>query len=141
MLFEPTIATDYSAVLPILYMRKSNPGAVTLNDAAFNATHAAASLVYPDANPLLNDTEWRERAFEFCTIESLSNTSCSIMSFNLYDNISNSISAFNYQLLHGSCNDSTYIPPSAWYVLGMCFYHWLYLKCTLTPVCYFVCLL
>ena len=113
-MFQPTPQTQYSEILPILYMRKAIPNAVTLNDATFNATHAAAALVYPDANPLLNETQWREKAFKFCTIEEMDNTTCTVMSFNLYDNISNSITAFNYQLLRGSCNDSTNIPEYAW---------------------------
>jgi len=70
-----------------------------LNRRAFNASYAAT--MYGE----YTDPKWRETAYEFCHSEEF-NTSCSILLFNAYDDVSFTASEFYYQVKLGACNDS-----------------------------------
>lgn len=80
---------------------------------AYNASYASATLNYDGYNKLLLNPEWRKDAFEFCNVPEL-DISCSILTFNLYDDFSTTVSQFSYQLNNGSCRDSISLSETGW---------------------------
>ena len=89
-------------------------GAITLNSAAYNATYATIASTSPDANVLIQSSSWRNEAFEFCTLSSNANTSCSMFALNLYDTHDFTVSEYSFQLLNASCTNSLAISTAAW---------------------------
>lgn len=101
-----------SDVLPIVAMQ-SYQTPLQVNRNAFNASHAAAASVYPDANPTMNTSAWRSQAYEFCNDVRLG-VQCSILMFNLYDSFTTSVSEYSYQLVNGSCTNTISLSEAAW---------------------------
>ncbi|CAE7691809.1 unnamed protein product, partial [Symbiodinium microadriaticum] len=69
-----------------------------LNRKAFNISFAAAQY------GIWTDPDWRSQAYRFCTFPGLG--SCSIVMFNPYDEISNTVSKYYYQVPGAACSDS-----------------------------------
>jgi len=79
-------------------------GAEVWNKAAYNASWAsAASTYYPDVDPVINDTEWRRKAYQFCNSSKYG--TCSVMTFNSYGDyiFDQSLTEFMFLVQDGSC--------------------------------------
>lgn len=100
---------DITSILQLHLMYNSS----MLNRMAYNASFASASVHVPDTDPVIYTQQWRQEAYQFC-IDATSKT-CNFMIFSLYDNVTTSVSQFNYQLVNGSCTDTMMISKQAWY--------------------------
>ena len=98
----------------VLAMQSQVRNAELLNTQAYNASYATAAIVSAEANEILYDEAWRHAAFDFCRIPSMNNLTCTMIGFNIYDSSSTSITAYNYQLINGSCSNSVSLSNEAW---------------------------
>ena len=74
-----------------------------LNDQAYNITYAAV-MYDEEISEFFQTPEWREKAYAFCTLEGVG--SCSILVYNAFDSVTQTVSPYNYQLVNGACRDS-----------------------------------
>jgi len=81
--------------------------------AAYNASFTNAALSYTNDNPLLSSPEWLAGAFDFCLIDEV-NVGCTLLTFNIFDNYSTTVSDYAYQLNNGSCTNSISISDYSW---------------------------
>lgn len=84
----------------------ANGGALQWNKNAYNASWAAAASTYNDAESIINQTEWRYNAYQFCN-SSVYGT-CSIMAFNSYGDyvFDQALTPYMFLIEGGSCETS-----------------------------------
>jgi hypothetical protein len=131
--YNQTDLTGPGGIIAVMNMvDRSTKGTKMLNKNAYNASYATAAISHhPGAYPLLTTSEWRNDAYDFCSVYLNTNISknselpndinatrieCALLIFNLYDNIDKSTSLYNYQFVYGSCNNSLNLSEAAWYV-------------------------
>ena len=78
-----------------------------VNDMAYNASYSTSPF---PLDPIVDDFNWRESAFQFCKSKKYGD--CSIISFNYYEYRKSSINEYFYQLVNGSCYDTASVPSS-----------------------------
>ena len=86
-----------------------------LNQQAYNASWASAASTYsPEVDPVINDPDWRNAAYEFCRTEAYGY--CSIMIFNSYGDsvFDKSLSPSLFLVNNGSCAPQFTIPETSY---------------------------
>jgi hypothetical protein len=83
-----------------------------LNIAAYNASWSASANAYGDKSSTTLTTKWQQSAFTFCQVSK--SQSCSILTFNLYAPLDQTVSQYKYQLQNGSCRNTFVIDANNW---------------------------
>jgi hypothetical protein len=115
------IRVEESTVLvQLLILLNQTDNYELFNEAAYNASWAPISYIYPESAALTNSKKWRKSSFEFCALNSLGlgNTYCSIISLNPISTTSKSVSEYFYQVKSGSCSDTFTVNASTWTTLA-----------------------
>lgn len=99
--------------IAILEMLTNHGNAAVVNKMAYNASFAASVAGYSGIyDPTAYEDQWVAEAYEFCRSETYGN--CSLVMMNVYDNISSTVTTYNYQLINGFCTASLEISDEAW---------------------------
>jgi hypothetical protein len=80
---------------------------------SYNASYANAAMSYENSNPLLSQPQWLEDAFKFCRSPH-TGKSCTLLTFNVFDNYTTSVSPYSFQLSRGSCFNSISLSDEGW---------------------------
>lgn len=81
------------------------------NRAAYNISFAASAPAYGLESPTVQSQAWRNSSFDFCTVNG---QSCSILVYNTYDQLSQKVTDYKFQLTNGSCVNSLSTTQEAW---------------------------
>jgi hypothetical protein len=108
-----------AVLLQLLLLLNQTATYEDFNVAAYNASWAPISYVYPESAVLTNSKKWRKNAYQFCAINApgLGMSYCSVLSLNPYSATSRSVSEYFYQLKYGSCYDTFSVNSTTWTLL------------------------
>eukprot|EP01038_Epipyxis_sp_PR26KG_P008682 gene8682-11733_t len=82
------------------------------NRAAYNASFAAAAGAYGSASPEMSSASWLQEAYKFCYLSGYGG-SCSLITFNPFDNADRLVSDYKLAVLKGSCANTLQISDSS----------------------------